>query len=344
MKILLVSERSAGHVYPALAIGKRIKEYNSDRNKIFFFTSSKFFKRYIKNKGYPVLGLTFRSRNILIEPFCRFIESIYILITVSPDKVIGFGGRDSLFLVLFSSILGRETYIYEPNTEMGKANKFLSRFVKNVLRGIPPFDKKQNHKLVGVPLGRNIIKKEKGELKKRFNFDQKPIILCFGGSQGSHFINNNFLKFAKKHNNNSYQIIHVTGEKDYSDIAKFYKGIKNNKIIKDFYQDMSNFYSIADIVLSRSGALTLAEVSFYNIPAVLIPHPKAFGHQKTNANYLKDKGAAIVFEQDSFDFKKFELCLTKLIQDSRVRKNMKNNLKKITIGINYENFSFDFIS
>ncbi|MCF7886913.1 MAG: UDP-N-acetylglucosamine--N-acetylmuramyl-(pentapeptide) pyrophosphoryl-undecaprenol N-acetylglucosamine transferase [Candidatus Omnitrophica bacterium] len=344
MKVLLVSERSAGHVYPALAIGEKIKENNSIDSKIIFFTSSKFFKKYIKNKGYLVLGLAFGFRNIFVEFFFRFIESLYILIKIFPDVVIGFGGRDSLFLVLFARMLGKKTYIYEPNAEMGRANKFLSLFVKNVLRGISPSDQKKKYKIVGIPLGKNIIKKEKKRLREKFNFDQKPILLCFGGSQGSRFINDSFLNFVKKHNNNSYQIIHITGKKDYSKVIDFYKTIKNNRVIKDFCQDMSNFYNLADIILSRSGALTLAEISFYNIPAILIPHPQAFGHQKTNANYLKNKDAALVFEQEKFNFKEFEICLNKLIQNDKVRKNMKKNFKKTKIGIKYEDFSFDFIN
>ncbi|MCF7873906.1 MAG: UDP-N-acetylglucosamine--N-acetylmuramyl-(pentapeptide) pyrophosphoryl-undecaprenol N-acetylglucosamine transferase [Candidatus Omnitrophica bacterium] len=344
MKILLVTERSAGHVYPALAIGEKIREKNLGKNIIFFFTSSKFFKKYIKNKGYPVLGLTFRFRNILVDLFCRFIESIYILVKVSPDKVIGFGGRDSLFLVLFSYMLGKETYIYEPNAEMGKSNRLISRFIKNVLRGIPPFEKKQNHKIIGIPLGKNIVKKGKEELKEKFNFNHKPVVFCFGGSQGSQFINDSFFSFVEKYNNGSYQIVHITGKKDYFRMVDFYKKIKNNKVVKDFYQDMSDFYNLADLILSRAGALTLAEISFYNIPAILIPHPKAFGHQKTNANYLGDKGGAVVFEQNNFDSKKFEFYLNKLIQDGRTRQKMKNNLKDITIGVNYEKFSFNYIS
>ncbi|MCF7869548.1 MAG: UDP-N-acetylglucosamine--N-acetylmuramyl-(pentapeptide) pyrophosphoryl-undecaprenol N-acetylglucosamine transferase [Candidatus Omnitrophica bacterium] len=344
MKVLLVSERSAGHVYPALAIGEKIKESNLIDAKIVFFTSSRFFKKYIKNKGYSVLGLTFQFRNIFVEFFCRFIESIYILIKVFPDIVIGFGGRDSLFLVLFARMLGRKTYIYEPNAEMGRANKFLSLFVKNILRGIPSSDQKKKYRIIGIPLGKNIVKKEKERLREKFNFNQKPIILCFGGSQGSRFINDSFLNFIGRHNNNSYQIAHITGAKDYSKAVDFYRKIKNNKVVKDFYQDMPNFYNLADVILSRAGALTLAEISFYNIPAILIPHPQAFGHQKTNANYLKDRGAAVIFEQNSFDFKKFELCLSKLIQNNSARKNIKNNLKKIKIGIKYEDFSFNFIS
>lgn len=344
MKVLLVSERSAGHVYPALAIGEKIKENNLIDSKIIFFTSSKFFKKYIKNKGYPVLGLTFGFRNIFLESFCRFIESLYIVIKVFPEVVIGFGGRDSLFLVLFAKILGKKTYIYEPNAEMGRANKFLSLFAKNILRGIPPFDQKKKYKIIGIPLGKNIVKKEKDRLREKFNFDQRPIILSFGGSQGSRFINDTFINFVKKHNNNSYQIVHITGRKDYSKVVDCYKKVKNNKVIKDFYQNMSNFYNLADIILSRSGALTLAEISFYNIPAILIPHPQASGHQKTNANYLKSKGAAFVFKQENFNFKEFEICLDKLIQNDKMRKKISSNLKKIKIGIKYENFSFDFIN
>ncbi len=339
-RVLLVSERSAGHVYPALAIGEKFKEKNYD---IFFFTSSNFFKTRLKDKGYTVLGLAFNFRNILLEFFWRFSEAIYILLKICPHWVIGFGGRDSFFLVFFSFILGSRVSIYEPNRKMGRANRVLSLFIKNTLRGIPPLDKKKGHKIIGIPLGKNAFKMEKEKILRQLNFNRKPVVLCFGGSQGSHFINNKFIEFVDGYKKDSYQIIHITGKTDYQEMINFYKKAQPNKIVKDFCQNMPLFYNIADLVISRAGALTLAEISFYRIPAILIPHPKGGGHQKINANYLAEKKSAVLFDQDNFNFKKFKTYLIRMIEDGSFRKEIKDNLKEVRIGLNYENFSFNSI-
>ncbi len=344
MRFLLVSERSGGHVYPALVIADKIKEKKSKTSNIFFFTSSSIFKNYIKNKGYSRLGIIFKSRNIVIELLVRFIESLYILFKVRPDYVIGFGGRDSIFLILFSRFFTNNIYIYEPNAKMGKANRFLACFVKIILRGIPPLDKSRKQKLIGVPLNKNIVRLDKKKIKKTLGFNEKPIVFCFGGSQGSNFINNIFFNFIQNHNQVSYQIIHITGKKDYQRMLQFYKKIKNNKIINDFCQDMAIFYNIADLIISRAGAITLGEISFYNIPSIIIPHPGAGGHQNANACYLVKKKAAFVLDQNNFDFSKFENYLQTMISDVNLRSSMKHNWQKINFEVNYEEFSFDFIN
>lgn len=344
MRFLLVSERSGGHVYPALVVAEKIKEKNPEGNKVFFFTTSAFFQKLIKNKGYFVLGIVFKFRNILIELFARFLESIYILIKVRPDYVIGFGGRDSIFLVLFSHFLTTNVYIYEPNVKMGKANKFLAYFVKKVLRGAFPLDQNKDYKVIGIPLKKDMVKADKKIIKKSLGFNEKPVILCFGGSQGSNFINNIFSDFVQGGDNESYQIIHITGKNDYSRMAEFYKKINNNKIVKDFQVSMAAFYNIADVVISRAGALTLGEISFYGIPAILIPHPGGFSHQKMNAYYLEKREAAFVFEQYNFNQQQFRDCLRGLISSKITREKIRNNINKVKLGVGYQNFHLDFIN
>lgn len=331
-KILLVSERSAGHIYPALAVAEKIKTKNA-RNKVFIFVTSGFLKEKVKSKGYSTLGRVFSFRNILIEFFWRLPEAIYILFKVRPAWVIGFGGRDSFFLVLLSCFLvkKKKVFIYEPNRKMGRANKVLSWFVPVLLRGLPPEDRKKNHKRVGIIPGKDRLKISKKEAFKKLGFDQKPVVLCFGGSQGSSFINKNFMRYVSENKQDSYQIIHLTGARDFSEAALFYEKIENKKFIKDFYEDMSLFYSAADVVVCRAGAFSLADISFYGLPAILIPHPEAGGHQGINAAYLEEKGAAVVFSQRDFSFEDFNICLKKLIGDSNFYSKIKENLNKIKL-------------
>jgi len=336
MKIILACERSGGHIFPALVFAKKIQKDLGAKGrepKIYFLATSTFLKEYIEKAGFLVLGRSFARRNLLREGIWRFFEALFILFRIRPDKVIGFGGRDSFFLVLLSSLFFFDTTIYEPNLSLGQANKFLSLFVKKILRGFEA----SKGKTIGIPLRENIKKIEKIKAREILGFDQRPVILCFGGSQGSLFINKTFQQFVQSSKVN-YQIIHITGKNCFLEISDFYNKIKNNKFIKDFYYDIELLYSASDIVIGRCGAVTLAEIAYYELPSILIPHPQAYAHQKENAFYLADRKAAFVCLQDDFSFAEFKRKLESLLSDKALRKTIGNNLRDIRLGVSFEEF------
>ena len=238
---------------------------------------------------------------------------------------------------MFSSLLGIETTIYEPNVKMGRANRLLASFVGKILRGFQGEDSKKS-KVIGIPLRKNIKKIDKIGARKILNFNDEPVVFCLGGSQGSAFLNNIFVEFVQNFKGR-LQIIHLTGKDKYLEILPLYNTMKVKSFVKDFYYEVEVLYSAADLVVSRAGANTLGEISFYQLPAILLPHPKAGGHQKENALYLQDKGAAIVHLQDNFSPKGFNSSLSKLIQDESLRQSIRNNLSKIRLGISYEDFT-----
>lgn len=360
MKILLACERSAGHVFPALCFGKKLRKESACRhsvrlektrsakdlflngqtgkiNEVYFFITSSFLKNYIKKEGFIVIGKHFPFRSLIIEGIWRPFEALYFLLKLRPERVIGFGGRDSFFLVLFSSFLFLDTVIYEPNIKLGKANRFLSFFVKKILRGFKEEGGDKKNKLVGIPLRENIKKMDKAAARKILNFNDKPVIFCFGGSQGSFFINNIFMKLIQDCAKDC-QIIHLTGRKEYVEIFQLYNKMKNNKFIKDFCYEMEILYNAADIVISRAGAATLAEISFYKLPSILIPHPQGGGHQEANAFYFKEKGAALVCSQNNFSFEEFRNSVKKFIYNDNFRQVVRDNLSRIKLGISFEDF------
>jgi len=332
MKILFVCERSAGHIFPALGLGAKM----SEEATVYFFATSAFLKGYIEKEGFVCLGKSLAFRNLLIEGFWRLFEALYLILSLRPKKVIGFGGRDSFFLVLFSSILGIESAIYEPNVKMGRANRLLAPFVGKILRGFQGEDSKKS-RTIGIPLRKNIKKINKLQARKILNFNDEPVIFCLGGSQGSSFLNNVFIKFIQNFEGRA-QVIHLTGKRDYLEILPLYNTLKVKSFVKDFYYEVEALYSAADVVVSRAGATTLGEISFYRLPAILFPFLEAGGHQEENAFYLEEKGAAVVYLQDKFSFEDFNSSLGKLIQDESLRQDMKNNLNKIKLGISYEDF------
>ena len=338
MNILLACERSGGHIFPALVFGKKLRARYGDGATIRFFITSDFLKDYLVKDNFSVIGKSFKGRFLLFELIYRFFESIAILIKFRPEKVFGFGGRDSFFLVLLAHLFRAHTYIYEPNVEFGKANKILSKVAHKTFTG---FEQKslglEKVEIVGVPLRDNIRRLERNEALNILGLGEGPVLLCFGGSQGSVFLNDNFLRLVETLPEN-YQIVHFTGPRDYLEILQRYNKIKNRRFIKDFYPAMEVALSAADFVFCRSGASTVAEVAYFKVPAIFVPHPAAGGHQKTNALYLSGKGAAVTFYQSDFSFDTFRTTVLKILSDKSFSNKIKNNLISINPGVEFEKF------
>lgn len=336
MRILFVCDRSAGHIFPALAMAKAQRE-RSHNDKIYFFATSLFLKEHLEKEKFETFGKCFKSRNIITEAFYRLFEALYLIFRIRPHKLIGFGGRDSFFLLFFGSLFFLDTSIYEPNVKPGRANIVLSFFVRKILCGFNRGNSGKKYITIGILLRPNIKKIGKNEALRALGFNDAPVIFCFGGSQGSVFLNDVFTKLVDKISGN-YQVIHLTGQREYFKISQFYNKMNINKFIKDFYYQMELLYSAADMVICRSGASTLAELSYYKLPAILIPHPAAGGHQKANAMYFKERGAAYTFFQENFDFGQFSKTAEMLLQDKDLRLKMSGNLSDIKIGVAFENF------
>ena len=338
MNILLACERSGGHIFPALVFGKKLRaRYGADA-LIQFFITSDFLKDYLVKESFPVIGKSFKSRFLLFELIYRFFESIAILVKFRPHKVFGFGGRDSFFMILLAPIFGARTYIYEPNVEFGKANKVLAKVAHTILTG---FEQKSLRMakvvVVGLPLRDNIRRLERKEALKILGLGEGPVLLCFGGSQGSVFLNDNFLRLAETLPEN-YQIVHFTGSRDYLEISQRYNKIKHRRFVKDFYPAMEVALSAADFAFCRSGASTVAEIAYFKVPAVFVPHPAAGGHQIANALYLSDKNAAITFYQRDFSFDVFQATVLKILSDKNFSDALKRNLTSINPGVEFEQF------
>lgn len=335
MKTLLVCERSAGHVFPALALAGHLRRHGSD---VCFFVTSAAFKERLSEEKFKCYGKSFAGRNIVIEGIWRMIEAVWLLIILRPARVIGFGGRDSFFLVAFSAILRADTWIYEPNVVLGKANKILSFFVRRVLRGFSSHSGETGKvKIVGVPLRDNIRKIDRDKALTALGFDDRPVILCFGGSQGAAFINKIMLRFLEEAAPDC-NVIHLTGKREYFQISQLYNKINRKAFVKDFHFSMELLYSAADLVISRCGASALGEIAYYKLPAVLIPYPKGGRHQEKNAFYFRDRGAACVFLEENFSFIEFRDTVIKLIDNEEARSVLKNNLSNVVLGVKAEDF------
>ncbi|MDD5194347.1 MAG: UDP-N-acetylglucosamine--N-acetylmuramyl-(pentapeptide) pyrophosphoryl-undecaprenol N-acetylglucosamine transferase [Candidatus Omnitrophica bacterium] len=338
MRVLLACDRSGGHIFPALALAKRMAARKDNPAQIYFFATSPFLKEYLKGEGFEVLGKAFPFRNLLLESFFRIFEALYLIANVRPRTTIGFGGRDSFFLIVFSAFFFRRTIIYEPNIKPGKANRILAFLAHKILTGFAEGFSSRKKCVVGIPLRENIRVLEKKEACRALGLSgNEPVVLCFGGSQGSSFLNTIMTGFVRQVRGN-YQVIHLTGKREYFQIMQFYNTIEKGKFVRDFFYSMETLYSAADVVVSRCGASTLGEIAYYRKPAILIPHPEGGGHQKANALYFKSRAAAYVFLQEGFSFEEFNKALSGLLFDENKRKLLAENIEKINLGVSVEAF------
>ncbi|MBN2483690.1 MAG: UDP-N-acetylglucosamine--N-acetylmuramyl-(pentapeptide) pyrophosphoryl-undecaprenol N-acetylglucosamine transferase [Candidatus Omnitrophica bacterium] len=330
MKILLVTDRSAGHLFPALALARAAQTAG---HNVTLFTTSAYLGEYVPEDIACIVGKDLNRAWLLREMFLRSIEAVRIIFCMRPDKIIGFGGRGSLFFILFGALFLRDTGLYEPNVRMGKANRFLRHLVRAIWYGLPPHNITATMKSAGIPRHPGIRHYEKDQARKKLGLDlYRPVVFCFGGSQGSEFLNETFKKIIQE--DVFFQAIHLTGERDYYQFCEFYdKIMRKEYFVKKSYKDIGLLYSAADIVICRAGALTIAEIVFFRIPAILIPYPGAEGHQRANALFLTGKGAAYYCEQNESAYAGCASILREAFADRQKLDMIREKLSSVSISV-----------
>ncbi|MEW6006988.1 MAG: undecaprenyldiphospho-muramoylpentapeptide beta-N-acetylglucosaminyltransferase [bacterium] len=300
MRIAIVCGGTGGHIYPGIAIAKELKEP-------FFITGKKGIScEIIKKSGFRVytIPISFWKRrlfslNTLGVIFCNIfciIASFFILIKERPKAIIGMGGYPSFPPILASLFLGIKRIIHEQNAKMGLANRLVSKIATKVALSFENTEfAPKNAIFTGCPIRKGIGKIGREEGLSFFGLKNKKTILVMGGSQGSTKINEVFLEVTP--NLLEFNIIWLTGKKDYSRIKSALRTPHSAIKIFPFLFEMEYAYAGADIVIGRAGAVSIAEIRRCGIPAILIPYPySADQHQLKNAEALKD---AIVIKEEN---------------------------------------------
>lgn len=345
MRIILACDRSKGHLYPALNLARYIKEHHP-KDKVIFCGLKKEDKNNLKSVGFRCVGLDLVFRNILLESFLRFFEALVLLVIVRPHRALGFGGRNSFFLVFISSFF-MPTFLYEPNCSFGKANRILSFFVKKVFLGLKNPIKRKEISL-GIPLRDEILHSCKSKVESLKHLELRSDIktlLVFGGSLGSSFINNIFLETASllSKRNYKFQVIHVTGSRDFNRISFLYKKLSIEARVFVFCEDFGTLYLACDVLISRSGASSVAEICFFKKPAILIPYPFASGHQLRNACFLFEKHAALLHRQESLSSQKLFNLLVPMLYKPEEFSYLQDNMKSLKVWSTQDDFSKEII-
>lgn len=316
VRILVVTGASGGHIFPALSFldGLRAKVVNF---KTLLVLPRKSIKNPIENFDCQInyisispvkLRLDFINLFTILRFLKGSLESILIVLSFKPDIVVGFGSLVCIPIVLFARFFRIKTLIHEQNVIPGRANRFMAKFTDTIAISFAEtkdYFKAHQRKIIltGNPLRKKLKKHDRKEALYFFGLNPvKFTILVMGGSSGSHRLNLGFLKaisrISAKHH---LQLIHIAGLRDYEFLRNSYKNLALNLRLFSFLSDMQYAYSACDLIVSRAGATTIAEIIFYRLPAIIIPYPFAYKHQLANAKVLDKIGSAVIIQDSQLD-------------------------------------------
>lgn len=345
MRVIIAGGGTGGHLFPGLAVAEELKNRDASTEVIFVGTEYGIEAGVVPREGYPIkflraeglVGVSITKKiRAVAKMFLSAIDSYEIIKTVSPDIVIGTGGYASGAIMLLASLLSIPTMILEQNSVPGLTNKLLGKFVNTVCvtyqESISFFPKEKTF-LTGNPIRTYILKGSPEAGYKLFSLEPELFtIFAFGGSSGARSINMalvealNHLQDLK----DKVQFLHQTGQKEYEKVREAYRMSGFKGTIAPFIYQMSEAYAVADAVVSRAGATTLAELTAIGKPAILIPYPFAAGdHQELNARKLQEIGAARMILDHELKGKDLAESLREMYMNRSMRMDMQRNSRSV---------------
>ena len=306
MRVIFAGGGTGGHLFPGLAVARELQQRDSITEILFVGTVQGIEARVLPREGFrletiPVRGLKGRGVRGLLDAAwgipAGLLHSLTIIRNFRPDIIIGLGGYASGPVLLAGKLRGLCCAIMEQNLQPGFTNKFLARFVDRVFTS---YRESSAYFSGGKVLETgNPVRWRK---LPTVNRSEKFVLLVFGGSAGAHRINLAVVDAMKRLTDlaDRLQVIHQTGQADFAAIKAAYDSLPFEAEVLPFIEKMDEAYARADLVLCRAGATTVAELTAFGKPAVLVPYPYAiYDHQRWNAQALQDQGAAeMILDQE----------------------------------------------
>lgn len=341
MKILFAAGGTAGHINPAVSVAKYIKERYPECEIRFVGTKEGLESKLVPREGFPIdyidargflRKLSLYNLGSLRRMFTSPKEAARILKAFGPDVVLGTGGYVAWPVLLSANRAGIPCALHEPNAFPGAAVRALQKRADVILLS---FDESRKHLkkagktvLVGNPVKEDLIFAKKSEARKKLGFDDRPVLLSFGGSLGSKKLNLDILDFmAETKEDDRFYHVHATGDRGYLWFPD--KMREKGLVLRDagrvrvvpYLFNMPEMMAASDLVICRSGAGTLSELACQGKPAILIPSPNVTdNHQEKNAlAYGKSGGAVVLTENKIRPGKLRELVFSILFDPKRLQ-------------------------
>ena len=322
MRVIVAGGGTGGHLFPGLAVAQEFKRRDSMTEILFVGTAQGIEVRAVPAAGFPlelitVKGLKGRGMRGLLQGLygvpASFLRSLGILRRFRPDCVLGVGGYASGPLLLAAKTRRIRSAIVEQNLRPGLTNEVLGKIVDRVFTSYGGSAKY-------FPRGRVV---ETGNPVRwrtlpQVEMETKFMLFIFGGSQGARRINQRAIEMLKQLGGmqSSLKILHQTGKLDFEAVRAAYDDLPFEAEVVPFIDHMDQAYARASLVICRSGAATVAELTVFGKPAILIPYPYAvYDHQRLNAEELVEKGAAEMILDRELDGEKLAARVRGLYED-----------------------------
>lgn len=349
MKILVTGGGTGGHIYPALALMNRMKELDDKAEFLYVGTHRGLESTIVPEQGYAfkpmkVEGfkrdISFKGLMYNLNTVKLFLSSVFkakkIVREFAPDVVIGTGGYVSAPVCYAAAKLDVPTLIHEQNSVVGLTNKFLARHVAAIAicfeEAREQFGSSQDKVVyTGNPRAQEVSGFIKTDILKEYDLDpDKPTVLIFGGSRGAFKINETIVDSGAELINKPYQTLFITGKHHYKSIMEKWENValgseesSGNVKIVPYINDLPEVFASVSLVVSRSGATTLAELTALGIPSILIPSPNVTeDHQTKNAQSLVDNGAALMLKESELSGESLTEKIDLLMTDKSKRDKM----------------------
>lgn len=297
---MIITGGTGGHIFPGLVIAKYLKKngclikWIGSKNRLESILVPKF------NINIECIYIPYFKNYINLF---YYIKSIYLIIKKikfwKPDLILGFGGYISFCGIISAWLCNINNIIHEQNSILGFSNKILYYFSTKKLQAFPNTFNSNIAITVGNPIRKEILSIKPPNIRL-INRRGKINILIIGGSQGSEIINNVIFKIIKILNMNKYLFFHQVGFLGYKKNIKLINSINNinNYRCVSFIYNIHKFYSWADLIICRSGALTISEISNIGLASILIPLVNKDNHQYYNAKFLSKNNSAIIINEN----------------------------------------------
>ncbi len=335
-RLVIAGGGTGGHLFPGVAVAEEFMEEHPDGEVLFVGTKAgiesrilpktKWQLKHIEVSGIKTVGLRGAIIGGLRIPGALW-QSRRILKEFKADVVIGVGGYASGPVVLAAALMGKATAILEQNSIPGLTNRILGKFAKRIFLSFEhsaSFFKAKKSALVGNPIRKQIL--QSLQQAQRSGSPDRPLrLFVFGGSQGAVSVNQMCVQAAAALQARGIvlDIVHQTGTGNLEATLALYAKAGVTADCRAFIQDMASEYIAADIIVSRAGATTIAELGIVGLPAILIPYPfAANNHQELNAEEMVAAGAALMLKQGEDAHQSLTSMLADLAENPSKRETM----------------------
>lgn len=345
-RIIIAGGGTGGHIFPAVAIGHALQRLQPGTQLLFVGAQDKMEMEKVPQEGFEIIGLDIAgfNRSSLLKNLSLPVKLLRanrnakkILKNFKPDAVVGVGGYASFSVLKMAQGMNIPTLIQEQNSFAGKSNQILGKKAKAICvayEGMSKFFPADKVIMTGNPVRKNIsqmqVSREEGQQWLGMDAN-KTTVLIVGGSLGAKSINEAIDAQLEDIVAQGVQLIWQTGKPYYQQAKQRAAQFRGSVQVFEFIKEMDKAYAAADVVISRAGALAIAELCIAAKPVVFVPYPYAAeDHQTSNAMALVNKDAALMVKDEAV---KSELVptLKKILNDNRLQQQMSDHLRQLAI-------------